>query len=518
MKKLLLLRGMYGVRALTALLMVAGFLTTNARTTVAQDDESGLDGNTFTGPNFGWSVEWDEDDWAFEEDTEDNSGGSDYFQMTTVGEPFAIATFFAGEGYDGDPDDCVAGYEDSLSGVDGNSDVAESDEFELPETPEDGAATLYTYVAELESGDLDLIDYASCQTIVEDEAVLIFSVTTTPNVFEDLIPIIDDVTAAITVPDDAGNSSQDDEDVTPDADEDEDVTPEADEEETPDADEEEETPEAEEEETPESDEEDAEPTRDVLLGDDEAETPEADEDEPQTDSGIDDTTYTSPTYGYAVEWDEDIWAADPADELIDDGSVGLDRLLLIHEDDDGFYSSFYIEGKVDYEGDLEDCVAGEADLLSSEQAVVDFDPFEDENGDPVEGEADSGGEFAAFVATIETDDGTEVDLIEHVECQTLEDGESVVVFTLITGEDLYEDEIDAALEVVDTLELDGGSASDNDDAEDEDTSTPSADDEEAADDDDEPTFDGPADDAEPTEEPTDEEDSARAPLLIGFAA
>ena len=45
----------------------------------AQDDESGLDDNTFTGPNFGWSVEWDEDVWAFE--AEDNSGGSDFFSL-----------------------------------------------------------------------------------------------------------------------------------------------------------------------------------------------------------------------------------------------------------------------------------------------------------------------------------------------------------------------------------------------------------------------------------------------------
>ena len=234
MKKLLLSRGMYAVRALAAFLMVAGFLAAGSRTTNAQEGESGLDGNTFTSPNFGWSVEWDEDVWTFEADSENNEDGSDFFQLTTVDEegPFAIATFFAGEGYSGDPDDCVAGYEDTLADIDGNSDVAESDEFDLPETPEDGAGTNYTYTAALDSGDLELIDYASCVTIVEDEAVLIFSVTTTPNVFEDIIPIVDDLAAEITVPD-AGNTDQDDEDVTPDADEDEDVTPEADEDSSP---------------------------------------------------------------------------------------------------------------------------------------------------------------------------------------------------------------------------------------------------------------------------------------------
>ncbi len=198
MKTFFLPRGMYGVRALAAFLMVAGFLAAGTRTIAAQDDESGLDGNTFTGPNFGWSVEWDEDDWTFE--TEDNSGGSDFLQLSTVEEPFALAQFFAGPGFDGDPDDCVAGYEDSLAGRESNSDVAEADEFELPETPDDGAAAIYSYVAALDSGDFDLVEYVSCQTVVEDEAVLVFSVTTTPNVFEDLIPVIDDLAAEITLP------------------------------------------------------------------------------------------------------------------------------------------------------------------------------------------------------------------------------------------------------------------------------------------------------------------------------
>lgn len=504
MKRSIGLRGIYGVRALAALLMIAGFFAAGTATALAQDDESGLDGNSFTSPNFDWSVEWDEDVWTFEVDSEDNAGGSDFFQLTTVDDPFAIATFYAGTGYDGDPDDCAEGYEDTLSGLDGNSDVDETDDFELPETPEDGAAAVYTYTAELDSGDLDLVDYVSCQTVVEDEAVLIFSITTTPNVFEDLIPAIDDLTAEITLPDDLGRGSQDDE---------EDETPEADDE----------TPEADEDETPEADDEDAEPTRDVLLGDDEEEeTPAADDDERRAESGIDDTTYTSPTYGFSVEWDEDVWTADPDGEVIDDGADGLDRLRLTHQDDDGFYSSFYVEGKEDYDGDTTDCLEGEADLLSSENAVVDFAPYEDEDGDPIEGEADSGGEFAVFVATIETEDGDEVDLIEHVECQTLEEGESVVVFTLLTTEDIYEDELDAALEVIDSLEIDGGRSARDDSAEDEDNRRSSADDdeptEEADSEDDRPSFDGPDDDAEPTEEPTDEEDeTARAPLAAGHA-
>src|SRR5215204_3806382 len=217
----------------------AGLVAAGPRVVSAQDDESGLDENTFTGPNFGWSVEWDEDDWAFDE--EDNSGGSDHFSLTTVEDPFSLAQFFGVEQFDGDPDDCVTGWGDFIADRDTASNVEEDDSVELPEPPDDGANTAYTYVSESDDGtELDLIEYVACQTLVEDEAVLILVVLTTPAYFEDIIPLIDDLATEITLPDDGG-SRDDEEDVTPETD-DEDATPNADDEDevvTPDADEDE---------------------------------------------------------------------------------------------------------------------------------------------------------------------------------------------------------------------------------------------------------------------------------------
>ena len=192
---------MYGVRALAAFLMVAGFLAAGARTAVAQDDESGLDGNTFTGPNFGWSVEWDEDVWTFE--TEDNvrrqrllpdDDGRRSVRHRHVlrrrRATTAILTTASPRTRTPSP-----GWMATVMSPSPTNSTSRRRRTTARQT-------IYTYVAEIDSGDLDLIDYVSCQTVVEDEAVLIFSVTTTPNVFEDLIPIIDDVTAAITLPDD----------------------------------------------------------------------------------------------------------------------------------------------------------------------------------------------------------------------------------------------------------------------------------------------------------------------------
>ncbi len=152
--------------------------------------------------------------------------------------------------------------------------------------------------------------------------------------------------------------------MTPDADDEE--TPEADEEETPEADDEEtpaaddeETPEADEEETPEGDEEDAEPTRNVLLGEDDEETPAADDDEPQAESGIDGATYTSPTYGYTVAWDDDVWIANPDAETRRRRPRWPRPPLHRAPRRRRPVRGFYIEGKADYDGDVADCIEGE---------------------------------------------------------------------------------------------------------------------------------------------------------------
>lgn len=490
LKTTLMWRGMLGIRALTATLMLLGLLAAGVRTASAQDDESGLDDNTFTGPNFGWSVEWDEDVWSFDE--EDNSGGGDFAALSTVEDPFAIARFFGIEEFAGDPEDCVAGYEDVISGNDANDDVAESDEFVLPETPDGGEATTYTYTSTTDDGDIDLIEYVACQTLVEGEAVLIFTILTIPDVFEDLIPTIDDLVAEIVIEEDAG--SDDEEDVTPESD-DEDVTPEADDEETPEADDEDVTPDADEDDEDADADADAEPTRDVLLGDDEEETEEeTTDDEPAADSGIDGEVYTSPTYGFAIEWDERDWTVAPDEELVASGETELDRVYLTHEDDDGFYSSLYVEGKTDYAGDPADCVEGEFDILGGGADVIDFVPFEDAGGDPIEGESDAGGEFAAFLGTFDDGDGGEFEIVEYVECLTIEDGESVLILTLFTTEDLFEDELALLQDVAETIELDGGGGGSSEATDDE-----PADDEAA--------------DEDPTEEPADEEEEDEAAFV-----
>lgn len=439
MKKQVLWRSMLGLRAAAALLMIGGFLATGARAASAQGEDSTIDENTYTGFNFDWSIEWDEDIWV--EPSDDNTGGSDFLSLTSADDqPLALVTIFGIEAFSGDPDECATGYADELlSGRDNIEDVAEAEDLDLPRVPRDQANAAYTYTLTTASGDVDAVDYVECQTLVEDEAVILAAVTTTPDDFDGAVEIFQDLLGDIEV---GGGSSADngDEDVTPES-EDEEVTPE---------------------------DEEAEPTRDILLGGDEDEdvtpesdesdedvTPESDEDNgtSSADSGIDGNTYESPTYGFTVEWDDSVWTPDEDRELVDNGDDGLDRLLIEHEEDGSLFSDLYVEAKEAYEGDPRDCVSGESDLLSSEDGVTDFNPLEGDNGRAVRGTSDAGGRFAAFTLTIDNGEDDPFDLVEHVECQTLEDGVSVVVFTLVTSPDGYEDELALAQEVIDSLEL-----------------------------------------------------------------
>ncbi len=392
--------------AITVMAMVA----LGAHPASAQDDKDGVDGNIYLGPNFGWSVEWDEDIWEVR--TDDNSGGSDFLSLITVTDddiPFAYVQLYGVEGRYDDPDECASGWEDSIADRDGVSDLEATDEFDLPRAPRGSARAAYAYIFEDEdNNETDGVEYVQCRFLEEDGALLIVTLYSSTRDFEAAVPLFEDITAAIELPEEDSSGGIE------------------------------------------------------STG---------------ADSGIDDAPNTSPTYGVAVEWDEDVWTVDEDAELVDDGRVGLDRLRLDHLDGEDLSGVFSVEAKTAYDGDPADCVEGEFDILGSGDDVIDYDPFEDRPGDPIEGETDGGGEFATFIATVDDGDGGEFELVEYVECRPLEGDESVLIFTLLTSEVNYDDELDLAQGVIDMLELEDNARANDDEA---DEPTEEAEDEDAA--------------------------------------
>ena len=395
--------GIRGSRPLTAAVMTAALLAACFHPASAQDDESGVDGNTYTGPNFGWSVEWDEDVLEFAE--EDNTGGVDFLLLKTLDDetPAAFFRFFADDGLFADPEECVEGWGERTADVEGNEDVEVTEEYDVPPAPRGGASITYTYTWNNGAGrTFPNVEYYQCQWIEEDGPLLSVWVFAEERYFEDAIPLYEDLVETIVIPEpsrDASNENPNDDN-----------------------------------------------------GGDGNDDSNEDQDSEIAASGLDGNQYLSPTYGFSVEWDDGIWTAYPDAELINDGDLGHDRLYLEHVEDGALYSGFYIEAKTDYEGDVTECVAAEADLFFDDTALLDLQPFADDLGDPIAGASDAGGEYAAFYASYEDEDGEAYELIWHLECQTLAEGESVAIFSLFAGEADYEAELALAQDVIASLE------------------------------------------------------------------
>lgn len=377
MKTRSVVRAVQGLRALAAVLMIFGFLAGGAQAAAAQRDESGVDGNVYTGENFDWSLEWDEDVWAVE--SEDSGGGSDSLILEAVKGPFALVSFIASDDNE-DVEACLDFWFTSLHEGGGYDDVTEADALETLPVPDGGADVAYNYL------DGGVTGYAQCRPIEGGDGILLLVLTTMPEAYENRLKVFADLIEGIE------GVAQ------PDADA--------------------------------GDEDDEAADEGAIAG-----------------SGVDGETYTSPTYGYGLDWGGTAFEPSLDEELVNEepDGVGMDRLLLL-----GAQGNFYIEGKVDYEGDARDCLKGEVGQLAAMDEVVSIVEYVDD-GEVVRGRSDGRGRYGAYVLTRESD-GDEFEWMAYIECRPLVEGESVVVFSLFTSPEQYQEELDEAQAVIDTFE------------------------------------------------------------------
>ena len=157
-------------------------------------------------------------------------------------------------------------------------------------------------------------------------------------------------------------------------------------------------------------------------------------------TGADGNTYASPTFGYALTWDEAVWVVE--DELLQDGydglQLGTDR------------STACLEGYVGFDGDAADCLADALVEVGTREGVSDLTPVTDRDRPvPV---ADAG-EAALSVYTQEFPDGDRVEVAEYVECRTLVAGEAVLEITFQVAKRFYDAERPLAAELLASLRL-----------------------------------------------------------------
>jgi predicted metalloprotease len=179
-------------------------------------------------------------------------------------------------------------------------------------------------------------------------------------------------------------------------------------------------------------------------------------------SGVSGNTYTSPTFGYSVEWDR-TWEV--RDERVED------EYNMLRLDDDG--SILYIEG---YAPALatDECIEtyGIAYVESSD-GVSDI-----EAADPIEAADGALSVELTFLLTFEDEDtgeSTETEFAGYISCQEINDGDASLVITHLGIASLWNDETEAREDVLATLSLDGQAPTgDADDSDDEPVEEPTA--------------------------------------------
>lgn len=355
----------------------------------ANDQESAVDGNTYVSPNFGYTLEWDEDVWEFNPDDESSEPGFDTFFLESSASGVGI---FGTDAFS-DPETCVDDFA-SILRMEPNVDnwaPFEDEDGERVEGERDGGYFAAFSLNIAQTGqDFDLIYYLECRVVVEDESVVLFFMTTSPDAYDDATRDLDDLLDTLVTP-----GGEDDPEPTPTADADADAEP-----------------------TPEDEDQDA-----------DADPTPTDEEDPDEDtaSGADLDSYTDPDFPFTLSWDEGAWTV--ADQrTISDGHNLLNLTAA--------GSDLTIEGWARWDGVPTDCLNDITTNLRAIDGVEDFQRVSDTDRYPEN--ASPSGAYALYSFTLAPEGRTAVDYIGYIECRTVVDGEAVVVLTLIAPADEYD--------------------------------------------------------------------------------
>jgi hypothetical protein len=118
-------------------------------------------------------------------------------------------------------------------------------------------------------------------------------------------------------------------------------------------------------------------------------------------------TYTSPTYGYTVTWDDSWYLVEETSE------DGIDFLTIA--DGVAFVQFLSVSG---YFGDLEMGLAAVIVGTGQNSSVSNYRPLTDEDDQPIRG-GDESRAFAVYAATTTLEDGSSVDLAIYLEFRTI---------------------------------------------------------------------------------------------------
>lgn len=440
--------GLTALRATAAAAMIFGSLTAGLSSVGAQADE---DEGTYESPTYGYTLSWDPDAWTVEGEDEaaTNPTDRDFLSLTDVDSTTQLYVEGA-EGEFDDTDECVETLFPELDVDPADGEIVEDENGDPFEASDDERAyAAYVIPVELSDGDTqDLVLFVECRADPDSDLMVAFSGRSgiVDGWVEDGYPIVSDIVDTLEL---AGGSSggspeaSDDEDASP-SDEDEDASPsDEDEDASPSrraspSEDEDASPSDDEDASP-SDDEDADPSpsRRASASDDEDASP-SDSGGSGGSGGVDGNQYESPTYGYGLEWDEDVWTVE--DESSDDD---IDQLELSSDT-----MTAYVYGYAD-DTDAADCIDTYVDVIS-DRGGSDAAVFEDpDTGDPAISVSDDGTIVNALIVYTDGDTG----YASSVTCAAFDDGMLAVEFTGEGATIVEDEESDLISDVLSSITL-----------------------------------------------------------------
>lgn len=176
-----------------------------------------------------------------------------------------------------------------------------------------------------------------------------------------------------------------------------------------------------------------------------------DSQEPPAETGVDDTTYVSPTYGYRLSWAADAWYVENAEV---DESEG-DTLTLRNR----LTASLTIESRMGDAPDPAECVAAEWNRSPSSGGMRDIQPARNADGVIIAGETGTAA-YAVFSYMRVGDHGEDLGIgAAYTECRLLADGETLVTIAVRVAHPLqFNQAIAPAFAVIATFQEAGTSA------------------------------------------------------------
>lgn len=184
-------------------------------------------------------------------------------------------------------------------------------------------------------------------------------------------------------------------------------------------------------------------TRTPRGGSDASETPEATEEPGDTtlSQGMD--TYTSDLYGFTISFDPNVWRQ--GDTLETSTIEGVQM--------DGNRSTVFFIGTDEYGADPVGCLVGEDEYYSTNSdSITNWEVATGSNGDPLWYESDELA-WGVFRYTFTSTDGDEVEFVDYISCETIPGEDAVLLVQLTSTPEDYNDNLDAVLDVLDTIEF-----------------------------------------------------------------